>query len=275
MALINIENIANGLGDELKEFLKSADGELAYLGDPTTGFVDKEPGGGSLSAALSLSDPCYCHRIPDAPQSVFTAQFAADYPFNRRVYGTPVYVKRVDGGRFLVTKPFDVFATEYYDGVPVLVQNSVSPRTVDYLRLQAQIVPSLTTLVSEGVAQANDELWQIAPKQTKDFLSDLPGTAGLARAVLIEVDPSTGSLFYTNGTLYAYDTTTQLPTHESAFNTYYPRAITSGRKALGYVRLHDDQATDGITEEDVYPTQFASGGGGSSGGVDILVYVGL
>jgi hypothetical protein len=140
---------------------------------------------------------------------------------NLRQIIPPTYVQRVEGGRFLVTKTFDVFATEYYEGVPGTIQNTTSIRTIDYLRLQSQPVPSMTTLISAGVAEDDAELWQITPKQTKDFTSDLPGTAGLARAVLVEVDPSTGSLFYTNGTLYAYDDTTGLPTHETAFNTYY------------------------------------------------------
>jgi hypothetical protein len=99
-------------------------------------------------------------------------------------------------------------------------------------------------------------------------------SAGNAKAVLLSVTPSTAAITYTPGSEFSYDPALDNPTHESAFAANYPNTFTPPAVPVCYVRIYPTQLA--ITQNDIFPAQLsASGGGGSSGGVDILVYVGL
>jgi hypothetical protein len=149
------------------------------------------------------------------------------------LYGAPVLVTW-DGKQFKIAGRNDELWTEFFEGVYLHDQRVVSIDQLDYATLHpTSPTPSMFAVVSDGVYSLNNNLYFIAAQLTQDFTSLVPATNGKAKAYLVEVDPTDGTLYYTAGAEFPAELG-----HEQAFaGGFYPSSVTAGRFLIGWVVL--------------------------------------
>lgn len=242
--------ITQTLGDSIREPF------LMDLGDPITGDVDIElsraehPGlvwvharrgeNQTISGQPGLSD----EDKETATRALITPN---KIPDDLRIYGAPVYVVQRAG----VLTVFDLggmAAVEYFANFKNHNQRSVDISQFDYGLIRPTAPPGKTVIISPFRATLDGIAYDIPPLQTGDLIDayGFVATQGEARAVKIEVDPKTNTLYY-QGTSPFTDNT-----HPLAFPNY-PHTITAGRFLLGWVKMVKDMTR--ITVNDIYPAQ--------------------
>lgn len=244
-------------------------GDLAYLGNPA------DPGNindaGDLARASGIPNAVYIHTELENPRSVGIATLSAGFPAVCLTYQCPVRV-RDERGRRVVVEPYGALAAEFFANTARAVQQIVSLNQLNVLLLRSN--QSWTCTVSPALLELDGERVMIAARQADDDFETTAAavTAGMAVAVLVEVDIATNDLVYTTGAEFDYDPDTQNPSHEEAFNDHYPKVITEGREHAGYIRLYPTQ--EFISDDDVFAAQRVIGGGSGSGeAIDSALYL--
>jgi hypothetical protein len=257
------------LEQALREYTDRVRGKLAYLGNPASLSINDD----GLLATLSGTDSAvYVHSQRDNPRSVSIAVLSPGYPPECVAYGAPVHVQNYEG-RLVVTAPYGSEAAIFFAQKALNTQISVLLKDINLLLLVSNL--TWTCTVSPAILETGGTRFYFQSAiADDDFETEAAGvTAGKAKVCLVEVDAANGTLYYSYSAEFDYDPSLQLPSHEEAFNSDYPVTTTDGREPAGYIRLYPTQTR--IEANDVFPAQRVVGGGGSSGGVDILVYVGL
>jgi len=217
--------IAEVLGDSIAQPIP------ARLGNPTLTVTDSR-----IDVPLSIVDQpgmVYIHGIGDDPQGVSMALNSGPgrIPDNLKIYGQPVLIRK--SGRQYVIAGLDYQpSAEYMHNVAAPVRSSVVLGQFDVGLLQATNPRSMRCFVSRALYYVGSTPYIVGAQETRDFTTDIPGTAGRARAVLVTLNPSTGTLAYTNGSLFDIALS-----HEAAFATYYPINFDDTLYTIGWVRL--------------------------------------
>jgi len=237
------------------------------LGDVITDTVTMRLGNPALAANVNRIDVpltetngvgmVWVHDITGEGGATMAENTGA-YPLQNKdkIFGRYVQVKRTANRLQIVG-----FAREdagYMHGVNIPDQVPVSIALFSWGLLQPTDPRSMKAFLTQAVYGGQ---YLVRSQETKDFTADIPGTAGQALAVLVELDPATGTLYYTNGS--AFDATI---THENAF-TLYPKSADSTRYTAGWVRLENGM-TAVLESKHVYPAQELLSKGGGAGGAD-------
>ena len=173
-----------------------------------------------------------------------------------KIFGRYVLVKRTRDRLQLVG--FAREDAEYMYGVNLAEQVPVSIALFSWGLLQPTEPRSMKAFLTQAIYGGQ---YLVRPQETQDFTASIPATAGEAIAVLVEVDPTDGVLYYTNGS--AFDATL---THENAFASY-PKSATAGRYTAGWLRLENGM-TAILEGKHVYPAQELLSKGGAGGAAD-------
>lgn len=239
---------------------------LMRLGNPTLSTADK------INVPLTETDRpgmVYIHDPVDQ-NSVGMALNSGMLPRAELIYGNYVLVKTDEQGLDIIAALAPRERGEYMYGVPARDPVTVLINQLDYGLLQPTApLASMDCVVSAAIWSEGGALYYVAAQLTaRNFTADIPGTTGLAKAILVEITPSTGVLTYTAGS--TFDATL---THEQAFNAYYPQPSGGAKRPVGYVRVAYGM-TAIQSPANIFPAQFALGA--SAGGDDTLpVYMAL
>lgn len=189
------------------------------------------------------------------------------------IFGTPVWVRR-QGNELYILGTGGRAAAEYLHNTAIRPQASVNISQLDYALLKPTVPPSMRVWFS-GAYPVLDGLAYRGGAQLTAALDASPLTppaSDMAKAILIEYEPSTDSLILTEGADFDYDVTIDNPPHEIAFNGFYPVTIDPARFLLGWVRVYNGQTS--ITQKDILPAQeLMSKGGGGAAALDDLTDV--
>lgn len=186
------------------------------------------------------------------------AENTGAYPLQTKdkIFGRYVQVKKTRDRLQVVG-----FAREdagYMYGVNLAEQVPVSIALFSWGLLQPTEPRSMKAFLTQAIYGGQ---YLVRAQETQDFTADIPATAGEAIAVLIEVDPTTGILAYTNGS--AFDATL---THENAFASY-PKSADSTLYTAGWIRLENGM-TAILEGKHVYPAQELLSKGVGAAGAD-------
>jgi hypothetical protein len=247
--------IERALGDSV------AEPRPARLGNPTLPVTSNR-----IDVPLSLVDTpgmVWIHGLGEDPQSVSMALNSGPGAVTQKIYGDFILVKKQRGVWVVAGNDYQAQA-EYRYGVTVRDQTSVVLGQFDFGLLKPTSPDrSMKAVVSKGIYYVGNVPYAVQAQETQNFTSDIPGTAGEARAVLVTIDPTTGDLAYTAGS--TFDATL---THETAFTTYYPQNSDNDLFTAGWVRL-----TNGMTavfeNVNIYPAQELISKGGSGAAVTV------
>lgn len=196
---------------------------LAISGDYQTGTDDKTTVTRALLKPNTISD---------------------DY----KVYGTPVYVKEVNGV-LEITDLGGMAAVEYLYGLKARPQRSIDVSQFDYGLLRPTSPPGAKIMSSPFRPTLDSVVYDIPALLSINLIEGYATglSVGQARAIMIEVEPTAPEFKYTAGSIFT-DTT-----HVRAFPGFYPKNITRGRFLLGYVKLYFEIVS--ININDIYPAQ--------------------
>lgn len=208
----------------------------------------------------------WIHGVQGEPSGVAMALNAGPGKLAERdkVYGDYVLVrKRTDGSYVVAGRGYEDHA-EYMAGVVLPDVVSVQLDQFNFGLLQPTEPRSMLALISAGLWRDGSTIYAVADQFTKDFTSDIPTTGGSALAVLVEIEPSSGTLSYTNGS--EFDAALR---HEIAFDAYYPQPTGI---LVGWVKLVAGMSAimEGVN---ILPGQIILGAG--AGGDDTGLYMNL
>lgn len=148
---------------------------------------------------------------------------------------------------------------DYAGSVPAPAQRAVRLDQFNYGLLVPSSPPSMRVSIYEARYVVGDTVYHVPNLLSKDFTADIPATANTAIGVLIELDATTRTLYYTNssGTFGAGASLL------SVFNTL-PTTLTDNRFLVGWVKLY--QGMSAIARSEILPAQeiLSKGTGGSS-----------
>jgi hypothetical protein len=178
------------------------------------------------------------------------------------IYGTPVYVISVNN-ELHIHGLAGYLAAEYTHRVVVRPQRSINLAQLDIGLLQPATPPDMTVFISGFTTVAENTVYRVPNLVTDELGSYVPDTSGKALGLMVEVDPVTALLTITAGPEFDFDPDIGFPTHEQAFDLYYPKTVASDSVLLGYVRLYQGIAS--ITVFDLYAAQEVIGRGGGLG----------
>lgn len=191
------------------------------------------------------------------------------------IYGLPVYVRK-DGKIDVLDGPADYLAAEYLYKVKVRPQRSIDLGQFEYFLLKPTQPASRTLMFTGGYAVLDTQIYQIVPRLTSDLITVAGSlSAGEAIAVQVSLDVETDTLYYTLGTAFTFNAATGLPSHATAWATYYPNTLVGRRFLLGWARIYSGMTQ--ISQADVVPAQELVGKAGGTGGAEgtLLTYCGL
>lgn len=115
------------------------------------------------------------------------------------------------------------------------------------LLLRPSAPASMVAIVTAAPVTLNNVAYAIPNLLTKDFTADIP-TVGLARYIMLEVNPVTNALTYTNGSAFSDGIGTI-----DGWADYAPKNLTGNHILIGWIRLYYGMA--GIIETDIYAGQ--------------------
>lgn len=147
------------------------------------------------------------------------------------VYGAFIRVRKRKNGGFIVDGTDTESNAQYMGKLVVHPQTSTVLSQFDNGLLQPTQPPSMKAGVGYGTYRYLGRVCRVVSQMTKDFTADVPGTAGQARAVAVEVNPVDNTLFYTNGSTF----TATLTDQEAFDGGYLPQP--SNALMCGWVKL--------------------------------------
>lgn len=204
----------------------------ARLGNPTLSASQNR-----IDVPLSIVDTpgmVYIYGIEGDPQSFSMALNSGIGQLQERdkIFGAFIRVRK-EGRQWVLAGTDPRAQGEYMYGVDPRVQSPIVISQFDFGLLQPTAPASMKCIVSGGIYYINGIPYMVQAQETHDFTSDIPGTGGQAKAVLVTLDPTTGALDYTVGS--AFDMTLS---HFSAF-TLYPANPDDddGVFTIGWVKL--------------------------------------
>lgn len=225
---------------------------LYRLGNPITSEVKIAPGQRQRPGEV------WVHRPGNDPQNAIRVLNIGPgrLPDEKLLYGAFVLVKTQNGLPMITGEAPE--NSYYTDGAPAAPQRSISAQQLDFGLMKPTDPASMKCLVSGWQYQLNGTIYRVPSLLTADFTANVP-SAGLARAVLVELDPVTNTFTNTVGSTFS-----NTLGHTDAFATYYPKTVNNSRFAVGYVRLQNGQTT--IVQDDILPAQELLNKSGSSMG---------
>jgi hypothetical protein len=151
---------------------------------------------------------------------------------NTCVFGDYVLVKETASNRFEVISYAGREQAFYRDNVTVNSSEPVTLERFNYGLLQPTDPPSMRAMVSKAVYD-NDAL--VLSQETIDFTAQIPASANMAKAIRVDIDPSTGLFDYVIGSEFSH---VSFPTHEQALAAgHYPPADDPTLNRTGWIRL--------------------------------------
>ncbi len=246
------EAIADVLGDSIRA------GVLYDLGDPFTGEVEirledaEMPGLVWIHAHAADNTTLSGQPEVTSPEDKQTATRALlpanKIPNDLQVYGLPVLVKEV-GGILIIDGLSPVEAAQYLYGLKNHPQRSVDISQLDYGLLRPTTPISPKVLMSPFRPALDGTVYDVPALASIDLVAAYEGalSIGQAKAIKVEVSPTSPALYYTAGDAFT-DTT-----HKLAFADYYPKTVTTGRYLLGWIKIYEGMTV--ITVNDIYPAQ--------------------
>jgi len=154
----------------------------------------------------------------------------------------------------------------YREGVPVRPQRPINISQFDVGLLRPMYPVVMRCIVSEAAYTLGNLRYLVLNRDTKDFTADIPVTVGLAVGILVEIDPATGTLYYTTGTTFNTNLTLK-----DVFNVNLIKTVQPGRFASGWVKLYNGMTAITINEVLAAQEVLAKSGSGAS---DIVTYRG-
>lgn len=227
--LINYSELEQAIASTLDDSI--VDSQPARLGNPTMAA-----GTDRINVPLTEVDTpgmVYIYGIESDPQAVSMALNSGKGQVTGKdlVYGAFIRVKRV-GRQWYVDGVDAKPQAEYLYGVTIREQSRIVLSQFDLGLLQPTTPTRSMKAVVSGAIYYKDNLpYMVAAQETHDFTSDVPGTTGQAKAVLVTINPVTGALAYTVGS--AFDMTLS---HISAFS-FYPQNNDNSLFTVGWVKL--------------------------------------
>lgn len=173
------------------------------------------------------------------------------------IYGAPVKVQRTRNG-LKVAGLDDTRAAEFFYGLKERLQRSVDLSQMDTGLIRPTQPATARVLVTAYRCVLNDTAYSVPTLQSPDLIAAYePGlSAGQAKAIMIESDPATATLYLTASA--AFNDTT----HELAFAANYPVTVAAGRFLHGWVKIYEGMEI--ITIPDIFAGQEFYGKGGST-----------
>lgn len=172
------------------------------------------------------------------------------------VFGTPLYIKR-QNGRYHVVGLGGEMANEYLYGLRDRTQRSIDLSQFDAGLIRPTAPSGGRILVTTFPAVVENTAYRVPTLQSSDLITTYePGLSdGQAKAVLIECDATTNTLYYTASSAFTNDT------HDAAFTANYPKTLTGARFCMGWVKIYEGMTT--IEIADILHAQevFGKGGG--------------
>lgn len=221
----------------------------AKLGNPTNALV-RVPDGVADQTGL-----VYIHAFDGSDPTAVATAMVDGLPDERLIYGLDVLTE-TRNGRKVVVGQNEALAAQYTKNVYTNMQRTVRQDQADFGLLRP-VSNRMYALVSAGTYRVGDNVYIVDDLVTKDFTSDIPGTGGQARLVLVMLIPSSGVLNYTNGSTFAQSTYANA---RAAFDGSQAPAIpNSSYKLCGYIYLYNGMTA--ITRDEILSTHEVLGGG--------------
>lgn len=172
------------------------------------------------------------------------------------VFGTPLYIRR-QNGRYHVIGLGGEMANEYLYGLRDRTQRSIDISQFDAGLIRPTAPPTGRVLVTTFPAVVNGTAYRVPTLQSSDLIATYePGLSdGQAKAILIECDAATNTLYYTASSAFTN------ATHDAAFTANYPKTITDNRFLVGWVKIHEGMTSIQIADILHGQEVFGKGGG--------------
>lgn len=203
----------------------------ARLGNPNL-----PAGGNRIDVPLTVVDTpgmVWIRGVGDDPQAVSMALNSGPGQLQEqdKIFGAFVLVRQ-QGKLWVMAGPDYARQAEYLYNVPIRAQSRIILGQLDIGLLQPTSPDrSMSAVVSGAIYYIDGLPYLVQPQQTHDFTSDVPGTVGQAKAVLVTIDPTTETLAYTVGS--AFDMTLS---HVTGFS-FYPQNSNPALFTVGWVKL--------------------------------------
>ena len=177
------------------------------------------------------------------------------------IYGRYILLKKRGTGYVIHGVDYQRDA-EYVHNVPLPTPGSIKIGQLDWGLLQPTQPRSMRALVSAAVY---DGTLLVKTQETADFTASIPGTSGLAKAVLIMVNPTTGAISST----VSGSTFDAVLSHIDAFDDYYPLNVDPTLQTVGWLKLINGMTA--ITEgKHIFAAQQILGGSASGGATQVV-----
>lgn len=247
----------------------------AQIADEIPGQIGNPVDQTVLVTGTDKQDLVWIHGLGPDPTSAYPA--INNLPKESLVYGAPVLVRKTVNGYVITTKDFDRWG-KFWQGADAHDQQPVYLSQLMYATLQPTVPsPSMKVMVIGGMFTQDDVSYRVPDQETADFSTspddvdsvsiDIPTTNTRALGVLVQVDVTTNTLSYKQGSEFDSNLT-----HTQAFDAGYYPDKDEKRFRVGYVRL-----VKGMTEINYNhlwqaPELLTNGGGG--GDSDPLIFGG-
>jgi len=176
----------------------------------------------------------YIHGVGSNLEGVATAVNTVLAPEDL-IPDAPIEVVQ-DTGTYRVVGKDRAFWNEFIADLKIPDQRVVSIDQIEWGSLRPTSPEATMQAVVSGATYTLDGTrYHVAAQLTKDFMSDIPVTAGEALAILVTLDPTTGTLSYTNGATY----NGSVPHEQALSEGLWPTSVGTAVFAKGWVVLRN------------------------------------